>query len=67
MEKLVEGFGDDLEKLRTVSDRAGWVFCKKTGWLNRQSDPTLGPSKLQLLIDSLASGELYRLGLWYGD
>ncbi|KAK1923067.1 hypothetical protein DB88DRAFT_493651 [Papiliotrema laurentii] len=37
MEKLVEGFGDDLEKLRT-------------------SDPTLGPSKLQLLIDSLASG-----------
>ncbi|OXH41350.1 hypothetical protein J008_00676 [Cryptococcus neoformans] len=37
MNKIVEGFGGELEKLR-------------------ESDPTLGPKRLQLLIDSLASG-----------
>ncbi|GMK54419.1 hypothetical protein CspeluHIS016_0110050 [Cutaneotrichosporon spelunceum] len=37
MEKIVEGFGGDLESMR-------------------ESDPTLGPSRLQLLINSLAAG-----------
>ncbi|XAO22282.1 hypothetical protein I312_101051 [Cryptococcus bacillisporus CA1280] len=41
MNKIVEGFGGELEKMR-------------------ESDPTLGPKRLQLLIDSLASGiDLY--------
>ncbi|KIR35694.1 hypothetical protein I352_01971 [Cryptococcus deuterogattii MMRL2647] len=39
MNKIVEGFGGELEKMR-------------------ESDPTLGPKRLQLLIDSLASARL---------
>jgi ribosome assembly protein 3 len=53
MEKLVEGFGEDLEKLRAV----GLRYLLDEIVLRVQADPTLGPNRLQLLIESLASGE----------
>ena len=54
MSKLVEGFSDDLEKLRTVS---GGIESLTVALADEQADPTLGADKLSLLIESLASGQ----------
>jgi hypothetical protein len=53
MDKLVEGFGGDLEKLRTVSPVLRGSSGDELSW---QNEPDLGASRLQILIDSLAAG-----------
>ncbi len=58
MEKLVEGFGSDLESLRAVSWVEDVLSWSASNVDQSQADPTLGPGRLQLLIDSLAAGKI---------
>jgi len=53
MASLAEGFKDDLEELRKASKRRNVEY----GCLNiSDQEPNLGPSRLALLVESLAAG-----------